>query len=117
MSHFLDLLHCAFRDRPSRDVAQNEPMLHTSVVTCQGGLLFLTDAGLKAGCLEPKRPAFRQEGGTMAKLRLTMACWNYDRTRALLEERVPIDGIELPYIKICGEESFFRRIGPQEWEV
>ena len=31
----------------------------------------------------------------MSKLRLSMACWNYDRTRALLEDRIPIDGIDL----------------------
>ncbi len=36
----------------------------------------------------------------MSKLRLAMACWNYDRTRALLEDRIPVDGIDLTYINI-----------------
>ena len=29
----------------------------------------------------------------MPKLQLTLACWNYDRTRALLEGRVSVDGV------------------------
>ena len=40
----------------------------------------------------------------MAKLRLTMACWNYDRTRALMEGRVAIDGVELNYLNLPVEE-------------
>jgi len=53
----------------------------------------------------------------MAKLRLTMACWNYDRTRALLEERVPIDGIEFNYLNLPVEETFFRMLRHREFEV
>src|SRR6202163_1018703 len=53
----------------------------------------------------------------MAKLRLTMACWNYDRTRALLEERVPIDGVELTYLNLPVEETFFRMLRYREFEV
>jgi hypothetical protein len=53
----------------------------------------------------------------MSKLRLSMACWNYDRTRALLEERVPIDGIDLTYINIPVEETFFRMIRHREFDV
>jgi 4,5-dihydroxyphthalate decarboxylase len=46
-----------------------------------------------------------------------MACWNYDRTRALLEERIPIDGIDLNYINIPVEETFFRMIRHREFDV
>jgi 4,5-dihydroxyphthalate decarboxylase len=53
----------------------------------------------------------------MAKLRLTMACWNYDRTRALLEERVPVDGVELTYLNLPVEETFFRMLRHREFEV
>src|SRR5690348_13282801 len=53
----------------------------------------------------------------MAKLRLTMACWNYDRTRALLEERIPIDGIELNYLNLPVEETFFRMLRYREFDV
>jgi 4,5-dihydroxyphthalate decarboxylase len=53
----------------------------------------------------------------MSKLRLTMACWNYDRTRALMEERVPIDGVELTYLNLPVEETFFRMLRHREFEV
>src|SRR5271169_6020394 len=53
----------------------------------------------------------------MAKLRVTLACWNYDRTRALLEERVPIDGIELNYLNLPVEETFFRMLRHREFDV
>ena len=53
----------------------------------------------------------------MAKLRLTMACWNYDRTRALLEERIPVDGIELNYLNLPVEETFFRMLRQREFDI
>src|SRR5258705_12874663 len=53
----------------------------------------------------------------MSKLRLAMACWNYDRTRALLEDQIPIDGIDLTYINIPVEETFFRMIRHREFDV
>jgi 4,5-dihydroxyphthalate decarboxylase len=53
----------------------------------------------------------------MSRLRLTMACWNYDRTRALLEERVPIDGVDLTYLNLPVEETFFRMLRHREFDV
>ena len=53
----------------------------------------------------------------MSKLRLTLACWNYDRTRALLEERVQPDGIDLNYLNIPVEETFFRMLRHREFDV
>src|SRR5579863_5116959 len=53
----------------------------------------------------------------MPELRLTMACWNYDRTRALMEERVPIDGVELTYLNLPVEETFFRMLRHREFDV
>jgi len=53
----------------------------------------------------------------MARLPLTMACWNYDRTRALLDGRVPIDGIDLNYLNLPVEETFFRMLRHREFEV
>src|ERR1700733_5565611 len=53
----------------------------------------------------------------MSKLRLSMACWNYDRTRALLEDRIPVDGIDLTYINLPVEETFFRMIRHREFDV
>ena len=53
----------------------------------------------------------------MAKLPLTFACWNYDRTRRLLEDRIPIDGIALNYIELPVEETFFRMLRHREFDV
>src|SRR5579864_8624858 len=53
----------------------------------------------------------------MSKLRLSIACWDYDRTRALLEDRIPIDGIELNYLNLPVEETFFRMLRHAEFEV
>jgi 4,5-dihydroxyphthalate decarboxylase len=53
----------------------------------------------------------------MSRLRLTMACWNYDRTRALLENRVAVDGVELNYLNLPVEETFFRMLRHREFEV
>src|ERR1700726_3459439 len=53
----------------------------------------------------------------MAKLRLTMACWDYDRTRALLEDRIPIDGVDLNYLNLPVEETFFRMLRHHEFDV
>jgi 4,5-dihydroxyphthalate decarboxylase len=53
----------------------------------------------------------------MAKLQLTLACWDYDRTRALMDGRVPIDGIELNYLNLPVEETFFRMLRYREFDV
>jgi 4,5-dihydroxyphthalate decarboxylase len=58
-----------------------------------------------------------REKRTMGKLQLSMACWNYDRTRALLEDRVPIDGIDLTYLNLPVEETFFRMLRHREFDV
>ena len=53
----------------------------------------------------------------MAKLRLTMACSNYDRTRALEDGRVTVDGVDLNYLSLSVEETFFRMLRHQEFDV
>src|SRR5580693_7251424 len=53
----------------------------------------------------------------MSKLGLTLACWNYDRTRGLLEGRVPVDGVELTYLNLPVEETFFRMLRHREFDV
>jgi 4,5-dihydroxyphthalate decarboxylase len=53
----------------------------------------------------------------MAKLRLTLACWDYDRTRSLLEQRIPVDGIELNYLSLPVEETFFRMLRHREFDA
>jgi 4,5-dihydroxyphthalate decarboxylase len=53
----------------------------------------------------------------MSKLQLTMACWNYDRTRALMEGRVPVDGVDLNYLNLPVEETFFRMLRHREFDA
>ncbi len=52
----------------------------------------------------------------MRKLPLTLACWDYDRTRALSDGTVPPDGIDLNYINLPVEETFFRMIRHKEFD-
>jgi 4,5-dihydroxyphthalate decarboxylase len=51
------------------------------------------------------------------KLPLTLACWNYDRTRALADGRVTVDGVELNYLNLPVEETFFRMLRHREFDV
>jgi len=53
----------------------------------------------------------------MPKLRLTLACWDYDRTRALADGSVRPDGIELNYLNQHVEETFFRMMRHREFDV
>ncbi len=53
----------------------------------------------------------------MAPLRLTFACGDYDRTRALAEGTIRPDGIELNYLRLPVEETFFRMMRHREFEV
>ncbi|HKX39216.1 MAG TPA: ABC transporter substrate-binding protein [Burkholderiales bacterium] len=52
----------------------------------------------------------------MKKLRLTLACWDYDRTRALIDGSVRPDGIELNYLSLPVEETFFRMLRNREFD-
>jgi 4,5-dihydroxyphthalate decarboxylase len=53
----------------------------------------------------------------VSKLRLTLACWNYDRTRALADGRVRIEGVELNYLDLPVEETFFRMLRHCEFDA
>jgi 4,5-dihydroxyphthalate decarboxylase len=50
-------------------------------------------------------------------LKLHLACWNYDRTRALAEGAVQPEGIDLNYLDLPVEETFFRMLRYREFEV
>src|ERR1700761_6360767 len=52
----------------------------------------------------------------MAPLPLTLACGPYDRTRAIADGRIPVEGTDLRYIALDPEEIFFRMLGG-EFEV
>ncbi len=53
----------------------------------------------------------------MSKLTLTLACWNYDRTRALVDGRVRPDGIDLNCLNLPVEETFFRMARHHEFDA
>ncbi|HXZ02992.1 MAG TPA: ABC transporter substrate-binding protein [Stellaceae bacterium] len=53
----------------------------------------------------------------MSRLRLTLACWDYDRTRALADGSVVPDGIDLVYLGLPVEETFFRMLRHREFDA
>jgi 4,5-dihydroxyphthalate decarboxylase len=53
----------------------------------------------------------------MSKLKLTFGCWNYDRTRAVMDGTVRPDGIELNSLDMPVEETFFRMLRYREFDV
>jgi 4,5-dihydroxyphthalate decarboxylase len=48
---------------------------------------------------------------------LSLACWDYDRTRALSEGRVAVDGVDLTYLTLPVEETFFRMMRFHEFDA
>jgi 4,5-dihydroxyphthalate decarboxylase len=53
----------------------------------------------------------------MSRLRLSLACWNYDRIRALADGRVNVDGIDLNLMTLPVEETFFRMLRCREFDA
>ncbi len=53
----------------------------------------------------------------MGKMHLSLACSNYDRTRALFDGRVAPEGIELNCLDLPVEETFFRMLRHHEFDV
>jgi len=52
----------------------------------------------------------------MGTLRMTLACWDYDRTRALADGSVTPEGIDLVYLALPVEETFFRMLRNREFD-
>lgn len=53
----------------------------------------------------------------MTRLRLTIACWEYDRTHALRDGTVQPEGIDLNWLVLDPTQSFFRMLRFQEFHV
>jgi 4,5-dihydroxyphthalate decarboxylase len=53
----------------------------------------------------------------MARLPLTLACGAYDRTRALADGRVEVEGVDLTYVRLEPEEIFFRMLRFEEFDA
>jgi 4,5-dihydroxyphthalate decarboxylase len=53
----------------------------------------------------------------MSKLNLSFACWDYDRIHALTNGTVQADGISLNWLNMPVEETFWRMMRHQEFDV
>ncbi len=53
----------------------------------------------------------------MVEVPITIACGNYDRTRAIRDGRVKVEGCEVTYLPLYPEEIFFRAFRYQEFDV
>lgn len=53
----------------------------------------------------------------MADLPLTLGCWDYDRVFALRDGRVKPEGIDLRFLNMIVEETFFRMLRNKEFDV
>ena len=53
----------------------------------------------------------------MPRVPLTIACWDYDRTRGLMDGRVSVEGCDVTYLPLSPEEVFFRAFRHHEFDV
>jgi 4,5-dihydroxyphthalate decarboxylase len=53
----------------------------------------------------------------MVDVPITIACGNYDRTRAIRDGRVKVEGCDVTYLPLYPEEIFFRAFRYQEFDV
>jgi 4,5-dihydroxyphthalate decarboxylase len=52
-----------------------------------------------------------------SRVPLTLACWDYDRTSALATGEIRPEGVDLTYLSLPVEETFFRMIRHREFDV
>lgn len=53
----------------------------------------------------------------MSKIKLTLACGDYDRTRPLMDGTVAPEGVELTYLPLPATEIFWRMLRHQEFDA
>lgn len=53
----------------------------------------------------------------MSNLPITIACWDYDRTRAIMDGRVKVEGCDVNYLPLAVEETFFRALKFAEFDA
>lgn len=53
----------------------------------------------------------------MGKIHVTLACWDYDRTRPLQDGTVQVEGVELTYLPLHVEETFWRMLRYQDFDA
>ena len=52
-----------------------------------------------------------------SRVSLTLACWDYDRTQALADGRIRPEGVDLTCLSLPVEETFYRMMRHQEFDV
>jgi 4,5-dihydroxyphthalate decarboxylase len=50
-------------------------------------------------------------------MRISLACWDYDRTRAIADGRIRPDGLTIDYLALPPEETFFRMARHREFDA
>ena len=53
----------------------------------------------------------------MVEVPITIACGNYDRTRAIRDGRVKVEGCAVTYLPLYPEEIFFRAFRQAEFDI
>ena len=68
---------------------------------------------------EPRSIDWRRRQGPVltTRLRLSLACWDYDRTAQLRGGQIAPAGIDLTYVTLPAEETFFRMLRHQEFDA
>jgi 4,5-dihydroxyphthalate decarboxylase len=59
----------------------------------------------------------KASGDMMVEVPITIACGNYDRTSAIRDGRVKVEGCAVTYLPLYPEEIFFRAFRYQEFDV
>src|ERR1700758_5554063 len=72
--------------------------------------------------LRPRSSRARQfrtkhRGGGMVEVPITLACGNYDRTQAIRDGRVKVEGCAVTYLPLYPEEIFHRVFKFQEFDI
>src|ERR1700730_6719200 len=80
-----------------------------------------TEAGASLGQPRPRRQStvrvVRRGVPLMGKISLTVATWDYDRVRPLIDGRVRVEGCDINFITVPPEECFHRAWNHQEFDV
>src|SRR5262249_4852182 len=77
----------------------------------------LTRASLQSGVHNVHAFARRRRTILMSDPKLTLACWDYDRTRPLIDGRVKPAGIDLDVEILRPRQAFQRMLDNKEFEV
>src|SRR5215475_6829158 len=77
----------------------------------------LTHPSLESRVRNVQAFAARRRNVLMSHLKLTLACWDYDRTRPLIDGRVKPEGIDLDIEILRPRQAFQRMLDKKEFNV